>query len=128
MEKLEARLVQYQVLADHRLHFGKLYFLVIATNLVTLTGATVAIVIARPAWWIAMRLIAGIVLVGTAFVAHRLHHQEGSYAAALRSIEEEEESMLTLSSSGGFGARQIMVVALITVGVLISCEAGRHLI
>lgn len=128
MEKLDARLVQYRVLADHRLHFGKLYFLVIATNLATLTGATVAIAIARPAWWVAMRFIAGIVLAGTAFVAHRLHHQEVSYVAALRAIEEEEESMLTLSSSRGFSARRIVVVALIVVGALISCEAVRHLI
>lgn len=128
MDKLEARLVQYQVLADHRLHFGRLYFQVIATNLTLVTGAVTAIVIGRPSWWIAICFVAGIVLAGTGFVAHRLHHQEESYAAALRTIEQEEDSMLALSIAGRFGARRLVAIALIAIGLLISCEAGRCLI
>ena len=128
MDKQEARLVQYRVFADHRIHFGRLYFLVIATNLAIVTGAATAIAIGRPTWWIAMRVIAGIMLAGTGFVAQRLHHQEESYAAALRTIEQGEDSMLTLSSAGSFGARRLVAIALIAVGLLISCEAGRYLI
>ncbi|GLV30206.1 hypothetical protein TomTYG75_27220 [Sphingobium sp. TomTYG75] len=128
MDKLGARLVQYRVLADHRLHFGRLYFLVIATNLAIVAGAATAIAISRPSWWIAVRFIAGIVLVGTSFIAHRLHHQEESYAAALRTIEQEEDSMLIFSSAGSFGARRLVAIALGAAGLLISCEAGLHLI
>ncbi len=128
MDKQEARLVQYRVLADHRLHFGRLYFLVIATNLAIVTGVTTAIAIGRPSWWIAMRVVAGIMMAGTGFVAQRLHHQGESYAAALRTIEQEEDGLLTLSSAGGVGARRLVAIALIAVGLLISSEAGRHLI
>jgi hypothetical protein len=128
MDKQEARLIQYRVIADHRLQFGRLYFLVVATNLAIVIGTATAIAIGRPTWWIAMRVIAGIMLAGTGFVAHRLHHQEESYAAALRTIEQEDDSILTLSSAGGLGARRLVANGLIALGLLISCEAGRHLI
>lgn len=128
MEKLEARLIQYRVLADHRLHFGKLYFQVIGLNLTSVVGAMTAIGIARPAWWMATRLLAGLVLVGTSFVAHRLHYQERTYASALRSIEEHEAGMVQLSGSQGLGARQFVVVALAVTGLLLAIEAARHMI
>jgi hypothetical protein len=127
MEKLDAKLIQYRVLADHRLHFGRLYFQVIGTNLALVTAAATAIAIGRPAWWLAMRLLAGLVLMGTGFVAYRLHHQEERYASALRAIEEEE-GLLSLRGTQRPGARRLVVIALVTIGLLLAVEAARHML
>ena len=128
MARQEARLVQYRVLADHRLHFGRLYFQVIGTNLALVTGATIAIGIGRPAWWTPIQLLAGLVLVGTGFVAHRLHHQEERYAAAMRAIEKVEGDMVQPPGIQRHGARRLVVVALFGSGVLLAFEAGRHML
>ena len=45
-------------------------------------------------------------------------HQEESYAAAPGTIEQEEDNLPTLSSAGGFGARRLVAIALIAVGLL----------
>jgi hypothetical protein len=126
MERLEARLVQYRVLADHRLHFGRLYFQVIGINLLLLTGASTAIALGRPAWWASMRLIAGAILVFTGFIAHRLRHQEERYASALRAIEQETD-MVELLDTSRHGARQLVVIALIGAGFLLAVEATYRL-
>lgn len=128
MEQLEARLTQYRVLADHRLHFGRLYFQVIGINLAMVVGASTAIAIARPAWWAAARLLAGLVLIGTSFVAHRLLRQEQDYASALRTIEKHESAMIQLSGPNGPSARRSVVAALAVAGLLLVIEAARHMI
>ncbi len=120
MERMEARLIQYRALVDHRLHFGRLYFQVIGTNLTLVTGATIAIGIGRPEWWTAMQLLAGLVLVGTGFVAHRLHHQEERYASAMQAIEKEESGMVQLADTRRFGARHLVAIALVGTGLSIS--------
>jgi hypothetical protein len=120
--------MQYRVLADHRLHFGRLYFQVIGTNLALVTAAATAIGIGKPQWWTAARFLAGIVLMGTAFVAHRLRRQEALYASALEAIEREEEGMDQIPAAPRHGARQLVVAALIGTGLALALEAGRHLI
>lgn len=124
----EARLVQYRVLADHRLHFGRLYFQVIGTNLALATGAMLAIALGRSAWWTPIQLLVGFLLMGTGLVAHRLHCQEERYAAAMREIEKADGDMVRLPDMQGHGARWWVVVVLWAVGVALACEAGRHLL
>lgn len=120
MEINDARLVQYRVLADHRLHFGRFYFQVIGLNLALITGVLTAVAINRPLWLAAAGLLAGPILFGTALVAHRLHAQEESYASALRAIEQHEPSMVALPGPKQPGARQLMVLALAAAGLLLT--------
>ncbi len=128
METPNATLVQYRVVADHRLHFGRLYFQVIGLNLTLAAGALLAIGIGRPDWWPAAKLLVGIALVGTAAVAFRLHGQEESYASALRIIEEREAGMIRLPSSRRPGARASVVAGLALVGLLLISETAGGLI
>lgn len=128
MSGSEARLVQYRVVADHRLHFGKLYFQVIGTNLTLVTVAAIAIGIGQPTWWTPLRLLAALVLVGTGLVAHRLHQQEELYASVMRAIEKQEGDMVQLSDSRRHGARQSVVIVLVATGLLLAIEAARHMV
>lgn len=120
MQINDATLVQYRVLADHRLHFGRLYFQVIGLNLALVTGALTAIAVTRPIWLAAAGLLAGPILSGTALVAHRLHAQEESYASALRAIEQHEPGMITLPNPKRLGARRFVVLALVAAGLLLT--------
>ena len=120
MEINVARLVQYRVLADHRLHFGRLYFQVIGLNLALVTGVLAAIAIARPPWLSAAGLLVGLILFGTGLVAHRLHAQEESYASALRAVEQHEPAMVALPGPKQLGARRLVVLALAAAGLLLT--------
>lgn len=120
MQTSDATLVQYQALADHRLHFGRLYFQVIGLNLALVTGVLTAVAINRPLWLAAAGLLAGPVLLGTALVAHRLHAHEESYASALRAIEQQEPGMIVLSNPKRPGARRFVVLALAAAGLLLA--------
>lgn len=120
MENNDARVMQYRVLADHRLHFGRLYFQVIGLNLTLVTGVLVAIAIARPPWLPAAGLLAGLILFGTGLVAHRLHAQEESYASALRAIEQHEPGMVALPGQKQLGARRLVVLTLAAAGLLLT--------
>lgn len=122
MDSEAARLVQYRVMADHRLHFGRLYFQVIGINLAVVAVTATAIGVAKPAWWMAMRMLAGLVMVGTGFVAHRLHLQEERYASVLRAIEEEG-GMIQLPGTQRHGARRSVVIGLVAAGLCLSIEA-----
>jgi len=128
MERLEARLVQYRALVDHRLHFGRLYFQVVGTNLTLITVAAIAIGIGCPEWWTITQLLAGLVLMGTGFVAHRLHHQEERFASAMQAIEKEESGMVQISDTRRFGARHVVVIALVGTGLLIGIQGVLQLI
>ncbi len=128
MERLEARLVQYRALVDHRLHFGRLYFQVIGANLTLVTGAAIAIGIGRPEWWTATQVLAGLVLMGTGFVAHRLHHQEERFASAMLAIEKEESGMVRLADTRRFGARHLVVIALVAAGLLIGIKGIQEMV
>ena len=119
MEINDARLVQYRVLADHRLHFGRLYFQVVGLNLALVVGVSTAIAINRPLWLPAANLLAGLILFGTALVAHRLHAQEESYASVLRAIEQHEPGMIEVSGSKKIGARRLVTLALAAAGLLL---------
>ncbi len=119
MEINEARLVQYRVLADHRLHFGRLYFQVIGLNLALVTAVLTAVAISRSLWFAAAGLLMGPILLGTALVAHCLHAQEESYASALRAIEQQEPKMVALPGPKTLGARRLVVVALAAAGLLL---------
>lgn len=112
--------MQYRVLADHRLHFGRLYFQVIGLNLTLVSGVLAAVAINRPLWLAAAGLLAGPILFGTALVSHRLHAQEEGYASALRAIEEDEPGMIAFPSTKRLGARRLVVLALATAGLLLT--------
>ncbi|WP_298812585.1 hypothetical protein [uncultured Sphingomonas sp.] len=120
MQISDKTFVQYRVLADHRLHFGRLYFQVIGLNLALVTGVLTAIATTRPLWLAAAGLLAGPILFGTALVAHRLHAQEESYASALRAIEQHEPGMITLPNPKRLGARRFVVLALVAAGLLLT--------
>lgn len=120
MQINDAIIVQYRVLADHRLHFGRLYFQVIGLNLAIVTGVLTAVAIDRPHWLAAAGLLAAPILVGTALVAYRLHAQEESYASALRAIEHQEPGMIALPNPKQLGARRLVVLALAAAGLLLT--------
>lgn len=128
MKDENSRLFQYAILSDHRLHFGRLYFQVIGLNLSLVVVAGTAIAIGLPAWWTAARLIAGGVLAGTGFVASRLHHQEELYASALRRIELAESRMVAIPASKRLGARQIVAISCVVIGIMLATEAAIRLL
>ena len=100
---------------------------VIGTNLALPAGTATAIGIGRPDRWTAMRLLAGLVMMGTGFVAHRPNHQAERYAFALRAIEAEEAGMVAVPGTQRGGARRLVVVALAGAGLLPAVESIRRL-
>lgn len=65
----------------------------------------------------------------TALVDHRLYHQEELYAAAMQAIEKEESDMIQLADTRRFGARHLVVMALVAIGqFLLSIGSVMHII
>lgn len=126
MQINDATLVQYRVLADHRLHFGRLYFQVIGLNLILATGVLICVAIKQPLWLAAAGLLVGPILFATALVANRLHAQEESYASALRVIEHQEPGMIALPNSKQLGARRLVVLVLAAAGLLLTSFSVFH--
>ena len=113
----EAKL-QYRIFADHRLHFSRLYFQLVAFMIfASLTSGLIsALLNPGPRRWAVMGI--GLVLALSGFVAHRLRAQEDVYAGLLRAIEEREgTAMLRAPFSARLGARTMVTAALVGTGL-----------
>lgn len=114
-------MVQYRVAADHRLHFGRLFFQVTAFNL-ALALALYTVTVTHGGAAPAMALAGG-VLVAAAGVAGRLLRQERRYAAALAAIEAAHPALLAVEPAPGRGARVATVLGLAAAGVALMLGA-----
>ncbi len=105
---------QYRVLAEHRLHFSRLFYQVVAFILfVTLAGSPVLASQGVPDRVICV--IMGGVLALTAFITHRLRQQEDTYARLLRELEQPP--LLQPPYSARWGARALVVACLLCAGL-----------
>jgi hypothetical protein len=109
--------VQYVVFSRHRLHYGRLFFQVIAFSvIVLLLGALVALQLpsaSRPI----LVVCGGAMLLVTGFIAYRLNEQEAAYARLLLRIEQDQPNWLASPSVGGVSSRQMMPVGLALAGM-----------
>ncbi len=109
--------VQYAVFSRHRLHYGRLFFQVIAfAMVVVLLGALVALQLPTPLQRVLV-ILGGAMFLATAFIAYRLNEQEAAYARLLARIEQNQPDWLSSPSVGGVSSRQLMPVGLALAGV-----------
>ncbi|MBB3695851.1 hypothetical protein [Sphingomonas sp. BK580] len=111
------QMVQYRVAADHRLHFGRLFFQVTAFNLAF--ALALYVVVADRLGPPTATALSGCVLIGTAVVASRLLRQERGYATAIAAIEAAHEELLAVEPTPGRGARVATVFGLAAAGALL---------
>ena len=108
---------QYAVFSNHRLHYGRLFFQVIAFSIiVVLLGAFVALQVPSPFQPI-LTIGGGAMFLATAFIAYRLNEQEAAYARLLARIEQDQPNWLASPSVGGVSSRQLMPVGLALAGI-----------
>lgn len=109
--------VQYAVFSRHRLHYGRLFFQVIAFSVsVVLLGAFVALQLPSPLQPI-LTVCGGATFLAAAFIAYRLNEQEAAYARLMASIEQNQPNWLSSPSVGGVSSRQLMPLGLALAGV-----------
>jgi hypothetical protein len=120
-------LVQYQVFAEQRRHFGRLFWLSIAFVLAMLLGVAAAfhdLSTPAPAWLV---LGGGIALVQTGYIAHRLRGREDAYEGLMRKLEEKLQAAgaacLVAPVSKRGGARSMVTLSLAVAG-LVATAAG----
>lgn len=117
MESQNDRNVQYAVFSRHRLHYGRLFFEVIAFSvIVLLLGTVVALQLPSPLRPV-LAVCGGAILLVTSFIAYRLNGQEAAYARLLSRIEQDQADWLASPSIGGVSSRQMMPVGLALTGI-----------
>lgn len=119
------QMVQYRVAADHRLHFGRLFFQVTAFNLAF--ALALYVVVTDRMGPSPAAALSGCVLIGTAAVASRLLRQERLYATAIAAIEAAQEELLAVEPSPGRGARVATVFGFAVAGALLLIAAWLEL-
>lgn len=109
--------VQYVVFSRHRLHYGRLFFQVIAFSvIVLLLGALLALQLPSPLWPV-LAVCGGATQLITAFIAYRLNEQEIAYARLLIRIEQDQPNWLASPTVGGVSSRQMMPIVLALGGI-----------
>lgn len=118
----EALLVQYRVLSDQRLHFGRLFwqsiaflFLLLLASMVVFTRTHIV-----PLWCALIGL--GVVTLLMGFVAERLRKLEGRYEDLLEAIElslqaQGHDGIQIAPKSGRRGARFVITLGLLILGM-----------
>ncbi len=115
-------LVQYQVLSEQRLHFGRLYWQSVAFLFVLLLAAAAIFKNSAggyaPAFW----LSSGAAAVLMSFVTERVRRLEGQYEARLEAIETAlrnggEQGIQLAPKAGKFGARVLVTAGLLILGL-----------
>ena len=109
--------VQYHVFSRHRLHYGRLFFQVIAFSvMVLLLGTLVALHLPRE-MRPTLAFCGGAMLLVTAFISYRLNVQEAAYARLLSRIEQDQPNWLPSPDIGGVSSRRMMPIMLAFAGV-----------
>lgn len=109
--------VQYAVFSRHRLHYGRLFFEVIAFSvIVLLLGALVALQLPAPSRPV-LFVCGGAMLLVTSFIAYRLNEQEAAYARLLSRIEQDQPNWLASPSVAGVSSRKMMPIAIALAGI-----------
>ncbi len=112
MESDPDRDVQYAVFSRHRLHYGRLFFEVIAFSVIVLLLGTIVSLSLPSAWRPVLDVGGGGALLMTAFIAHRLNRQEEAYARLLSRIEAGRPGWHASPVVGGLSSRHAMPIAL----------------
>jgi hypothetical protein len=110
---------QYLVFSRHRLHYGRLFFEVIAFTVVALLLGTIVALNLPSRWWPWLAITGGGMLLATSFIAYRLNRQEAAYARLLSSIEQSRTGWLASPAVGGVSSRHMMPVGIALVGIAI---------
>ncbi|MEM7661467.1 MAG: hypothetical protein AAF292_04400 [Pseudomonadota bacterium] len=122
-------LVQYKVLSEQRLHFGRLYWQSVAFLFALLIGffavSNNSAIIPLP---IGLAL-AGAVTILMGFVADRLRRLEGQYEDCLEAIENSlkqqgHHNIQIAPKSGKRGARFVITLGLYALGAMITLLAA----
>ena len=114
--------VQYHVFSRHRLHYGRLFFQVIAFSvMVLLLGTLVALHLPREMRPI-LAFCGGAMLLVTAFISYRLNVQEAAYARLLSRIEQDQPNWLPSPDIGGVSSRRMMPIMLAFAGVAMAAS------
>ena len=117
----DALLVQYRVISERRLHFGRMFWQNIAFVLAMLLLGGVVLRDAgsgRLPW---LALAAGMVLILTGFIVHRIRQIEDDCEGLMRTIEERLVASgctdcVVAPLSRRFGARFAVTLCLVLVG------------
>ena len=114
-------LVQYQILSDQRLHFGRLFWQSIAFLFLLLLACTAVFkgLEILPDWGVLWGFGAVTILMG--FVAERLRRLESQYEDLLETIETSLQAKghvdIQISPrSGKFGSRFVITLGLFVLG------------
>lgn len=120
----EPLLVQYQVLSEQRLHFGRLYWQSVAFLFALLLGS---LAILPGTHWVPLDLMGyalGGVTILMGFVVDRVRKLEGQYEDKLEAIEKALQSqghvdIQIAPKSGKYGARFVVTLGLYLLGAAI---------
>ncbi len=113
-------LVQYQVLAQRGMHFGRLYWQSIAFHIVMLLVAAAVFRDLSGAWLGGALLGAGAATFLMAFVVSRLWVQEGRFEALLANLETElrVQGHAAIQASPAAGRRGARYAVNLAIGLL----------
>ncbi|WP_240231742.1 hypothetical protein [Devosia lacusdianchii] len=111
---------QYAVVSRHRLHYGRLFFEVIAFGVIALLLGTIVALDLPIAWRPILAICGGGALLMTAFIAYRLNRQEEAYAALLVRIEQNQAGWQASPAIGGVSSRHLMPIGLALAAIAIA--------
>jgi multisubunit Na+/H+ antiporter MnhB subunit len=111
---------QYAVLARHRLHYGRLFFEVIAFAILVLLLGTMVALTLPTAWRPGLAICGGGMLLATSFIAYRLNQQEEAYARLLSRIEQSQTGWLPSPALGGVSSRHMMPIGLALAAIALA--------
>ena len=115
-------LIQYQVLSEQRLHFGRLYWQSVAFLFALLLAAAAIFKGASSEYPASFWLGSGAAAVLMSFVTERVRRLEGQYEEHLEAIETSlrnagEQGIQLAPRAGKFGARVVVTAGLLILGL-----------
>lgn len=111
--------IQYRVFAEHRLHFGRLFFQVVAFGII-LVLAEAAVATQWPATSVSIIVIgAGVTLLATGFIAYRVYRQEEAYAHLLQTIETRTPNWIVGPEASRPSSRMLVAAGLAVLGLAV---------
>ncbi|MEK7660813.1 MAG: hypothetical protein AAB680_02090 [Pseudomonadota bacterium] len=111
-------IAQYKSFSDHRIHFSRLYFGVVAFVLIVGAALFFLSIILGDGGRItaALFLAEALFIIFGGFISHKLMLREEEYAKLLSQIEENNEALMRSKKPSRLGARSLVVWSLYLIG------------